>query len=248
MKRRCVIWLSRLMLLVLMLMCAAQIMPETAQAASYCMKVGDSKYLSVRCDGVLISGMWDCNSSAVRLETYGGSAYLDSFTLTVSKYSTDSNSQIIYPITQYYGGYSATACRYYTGNNPCVSPEMMVDGSTLSSWDSCNDYEGAWFRLDTRDRNRYIISGFSIMNGKCLRNGSDEYYWKNARIKECRVYVDGVYAGAFTLNDTNRWQSVTFANPLVGSSVRVEVVSVYTGSMRYRSSNYGVCVTEVKLY
>ncbi len=150
-------------------------------------------------------------------------------------------------MSSYSTGFAATASSYYEKNTPSVAPSMMVDGSLSTSWDAWGEYEGAWLAISTIDGYEYKINGFTINNGKNLRNGNDEYFKRNSRIKDCTVYIDGVFVGRYMLQDTSSAQTVSFNTPINGKQFKIVVDTVYQGT-KYQDPNYGVCVTEIKLF
>lgn len=143
-----------------------------------------------------------------------------------------------------YTGYRVTASSWYTLNNPPVNPGCAFDGDTTTSWDTYGEYEGAWIEI-AYDSSR-VINGFTIVNGKPMRNGSDEYFYRNSRVKELRVFVNDQLAGSFQLKDDRSLQRFSFNKTMTGTKFRFQIVSVYNGTYRDNKA-YGVCISDISL-
>ena len=157
-------------------------------------------------------------------------------------------------ITKYKGNYTVSASSWFDKNITDVSPSKAIDGRVDTSWDACDDWEGAWISLYPNDKEIYTFTGFSIQNGKAYnpaRYSRNEYintvYAKNGRIKKCRVKIDGIVVWEGTLSDSNDKCYYQFGKSVEGRSFLLEVISVYN-SPSYRPSKCGVCITELDLF
>ena len=151
------------------------------------------------------------------------------------------------PISSYSGNLAVTASSYYEKNNPPVYPSRVIDGKDTTSWDAWGEHENAWIKLSATDGYDYLIEGFTIVNGKGVNKKSMEYWYKNSRVKDLSVYVDDQYIGSFTLTDDRTPQRIDFPQAVVGSSVRIQIDTVYKGKS-YKDKNYGVCIAEIELF
>ena len=151
------------------------------------------------------------------------------------------------PISSYSGNLAVTASSYYEKNNPPVYPSRVIDGKDTTSWDAWGEHENAWIKLSATDGYDYLIEGFTIVNGKGVNKKSMEYWYKNSRVKDLSVYVDDQYIGSFTLTDDRTPQHIDFPQAVVGSSVRIQIDTVYKGKS-YKDKNYGVCIAEIELF
>lgn len=151
------------------------------------------------------------------------------------------------PISAYMGNLAVTASSYYEKNNPPVYPSRVIDGKDSTSWDAWGEHENAWIKLTATDGYDYLISGFYIVNGKGVNKKSMEYWYKNSRVKDFSVYVDDQYIGSYTLKDDRTPQRIDFPQAVVGSSVRIQIDTVYKGKSYYEK-NYGVCIAEIELW
>ena len=151
------------------------------------------------------------------------------------------------PISSYSGNLAVTASSYYEKNNPPVYPSRVIDGKDTTSWDAWGEHENAWIKLSATDGYDYLIEGFTIVNGKGVNKKSMEYWYKNSRAKDVSVYVDDQYIGSYTLMDDRTTQRIEFPQAVVGSSVRIQIDTVYKGKS-YREKNYGVCIAEIELF
>ena len=143
-----------------------------------------------------------------------------------------------------YSPFTASASSYYYQTYNPVDPSRAIDSNSATSWDAYGEYAGAWYQL-TSNSGPITISGFTIQNGKSTSGGTTNYY-RNARIRNFSLYVDGVYVCSGTLRDTNAWQTVSFWNNVRGTTFRLYVDSVYGGTGT-PIGNYGVCITEIAL-
>lgn len=150
------------------------------------------------------------------------------------------------PISGFMGKLAVTASSYFERNDPPVYPSRVVDGSDSTSWDAWGEHENAWIKLATTDGFDYLFSGFTIVNGKGITKKNSQYWEKNSRVRDFRVYVDDQYAGSYTLKDNRTPQTITFPRSFVGGSLRIEIDSVYKGTS-YNDKNYGVCIAEIEL-
>lgn len=144
------------------------------------------------------------------------------------------------------GRLDATASSYFE-NNPPVYPSSVIDGDDSTSWDALGEYENAWIQLSVTDGNKYLIKGFTIVNGKGVTNRNMDYWKKNSRVKDFSVYVDDHYAGNYTLKDNRSPQTVYLSTPVEGSNIQIQIDSVYRGS-KYNDSKFGVCISEIDLW
>ena len=143
----------------------------------------------------------------------------------------------------YNTGYTATASSYYYYGNTANLPACAVDGNDTTSWDAYGEHAGAWFRLTSNDGQKEL-NGLRIINGHSMKdkNGSSVYY-KNSRIQNYSIYVDGRYVMSGTLADHNNWQNIVFPYTVYGSNLTMYIDTVYQGSGN--SATYGVCITEI---
>lgn len=151
------------------------------------------------------------------------------------------------PVSSYKGSFKATASSYFENNNPPVDPSCVLDGNESTSWDAWGEYENAWISLSVTDGRKYSFNGITIVNGKGITNANKDYWEKNSRVRDFSVYVDDQYVGRYTLNDNRTAQSITFASPVVGKSIRIQIDSVYKGS-KYNDSKFGVCIAEIEVW
>lgn len=150
-------------------------------------------------------------------------------------------------ISSYRGRLDVTASSYFENNNPPVYPSCVIDGDDSTSWDAWGEYENAWIQLSVTDGNKYLIKGFTIVNGKGVTNRNMDYWKKNSRVKDFSVYVDDQYAGSYTLKDNRSPQTVYLSTSVEGSNIQIQIDSVYRGS-KYNDSKFGVCISEIDLW
>lgn len=167
-------------------------------------------------------------------------------------YTASSGERRIYndhylPISAYSSGLAVTASSYFEKNNPPVWPSRIIDGDRTTSWDAWGEHEGAWVQLSATDGYEYRMSGLTLNNGKGTTKKNAHYYDRNSRAKGLSVYIDGVYIASYVLEDHPNTQTIVFPNPIIGSSMRLVVDSVYRGSY-YKDKDYGVCIAELMLW
>lgn len=131
---------------------------------------------------------------------------------------------------------------YYQSTGQLIhKPENTIDGSYRTAWveNAAGDGIGEWIELSF-DRT-YTINGIEISNGY---KKSSELYLKNNRLSSVRIHFsDGTHQD-FTLTDTFEGaQRITFAKPAVTNSIKLEILSVYSGS-KYQDT----CITELNLF
>lgn len=117
--------------------------------------------------------------------------------------------------------------------------ENVLDGKSDTAWTpNANAYEPWICLLSNSDQ---TVNGFYIQNGYFK---SEELYYENMRVKDIEVSCSGEYF-YFTLNDLGfgKLQNVKFPYPIKTNSIKITVLSTYSGS-KYDE----LCISEINPY
>ena len=120
----------------------------------------------------------------------------------------------------------------YPASNAC-------DGSESTTWSEGVNGNGIGQTI-TFSFDSVELAGFAVYGG--FQKDSTRYY-KNSRPKKLNVYVDGAYQCTVTLEDEMEVQRFDFEGPVYGSTLTLEIASVYTGS-----KCTDTCISEVYIW
>lgn len=132
-----------------------------------------------------------------------------------------------------------SASSYLMVGDKQYPPELCVDGLYDTCWQDGVNGNGVGESLTfTFDRERQI-SGFIIHNGQ---SSNEKKYYDNARVKELKIYVNGVDFWV-SFEDSTEEKCVRFIQPTKAKEITLVIEEVYDGAVWD-----DLCISEVEIY
>lgn len=132
-------------------------------------------------------------------------------------------------INEFYGNYGVNRSSAYTNKTTSRSVEAYcaIDNNTSTAWNTNGRWDGEWISLTVDDAQQYRVSSLGFYNGYIRKTST----WRNnPRIRDLDVYCDGQYITTLTLKDTMEYQVHNLPKPMIGSTFKFVIQSVYYGN------------------
>lgn len=142
-------------------------------------------------------------------------------------------------IGEYLQEFQIDASSYYKNNPVPVFGYCAMDGDLMTAWNTNTRIAGEWIKISVQDGQKYQIAGLRLASGYWK---DEKSYKNNSRPRTMDVYCDENFVQTITLKDERDYQTFYFAEPVVGSSVRLVLKDAYKGN-KY----VDCCITEMEL-
>ncbi len=106
------------------------------------------------------------------------------------------------------------------------APEQAFDGRLNFSWSEGVEGQGAGQTLSVHFTKKQSIDALYLANGY---QRSDTHYRANSRVKNFKLYGDGVLIGDYRAKDQDGFQKISLTQSVNAKNFRLEIVDTYKG-------------------
>jgi len=154
-------------------------------------------------------------------------------------FSADSSNYLLSFNKPYFYDYIASSHRRQQNEN-IYEPSSAFDGNTKTAWiEGVKGYGvGQW--IEAKADNSQRVKGLSITIGF---NKTEQTYYANGRPKKIMIIFDDGSNFSVQLDDLyNQSQVIRFSSPVYTKSIKIKILSVYTGT------DADTCIGEIGFY